>query len=185
MEDQGIVHLYLQRSQQAILETKKKYGAYCRVIARNIISNLSDVEECENDAYLAAWNAIPPNLPRNFPVFLGRITRNIALDKYGYNTAQKRNREFEVILTELEECLASPDTVETEYEEGEIASLINQFLYSIDEQARNIFIGRYWYSYSIEELSMRFNMSSSKVKSILFRTRKKLRIHLNKEGVNL
>ncbi|MNO17211.1 RNA polymerase factor sigma-70 [compost metagenome] len=185
MEDQGIVHLYLQRSQQAILETKNKYGAYCRVIAKNIISNFSDVEECENDTYLAAWNAIPPNLPRNFPVFLGRITRNIALDKYGYNTAKKRNREFEVILTELEECVASPDTVETEYEDGEVANLINQFLYGIDKQARNIFIGRYWYSYSIEELSMRFNMSSSKVKSILFRTRKKLRAHLNKEGVNL
>ncbi|GJM72182.1 hypothetical protein HMSSN036_43980 [Paenibacillus macerans] len=184
MEDQGIVRLYLQRSQQAILETKNKYGAYCRVIARKILSNYSDVEECENDTYLAAWNAIPPNMPRKLPVFLGRLTRNIALDKYGYNTAKKRNREFEVILTELEGCLVSPDTVETEYEAGEIANLINQFLYAIDEQARNLFIRRYWYSDSIEDLSMRFNMSSSKVKSILFRTRNKLRVHLDKEGVN-
>jgi len=185
MEDQGIVHLYLERSQQAILETKYKYGAYCKVIARNILSNFSDVEECENDTYLAAWNAIPPNMPRKFSVFLGRITRNIALDKHGYNTAKKRNREFEVILTELEGCLASPDTVETEFEAGEIANLINQFLYAIDEQPRNIFIRRYWYSDSIENIALRFNMSSSKVKSILFRARNKLRVYLAKEGVNL
>lgn len=185
MEDQEILHLYLQRSQQAPLETKNKYGAYCRAIARNILSNFSDIEECENDTYLAAWHAIPPNMPRKFSVFLGRITRNIALDKHGYNTAKKRNREFEVILTELEGCLASVETVETAYEAGEIGNLINQFLYAIDEQARNIFIRRYWYSDSIVDLCMRFNMSSSKVKSILFRTRNKLRAHLDKEGVNL
>jgi len=185
MEDQGIVHLYLRRSQQALLETKNKYGAYCKAIARNILSNYSDIEECENDTYLAAWNTIPPNMPRKFSVFLGRIARNIALDKYGYNTAKKRNREFEVILTELEGCLASPNTVETEYEAGEIANLINQFLYEIDEQARNLFIRRYWYSDSIENISRMFNMSNSKVKSTLFRTRNKLRDYLLKEGVNL
>lgn len=185
MEDQGIVHLYIERSQQAIVETKNKYGAYCRVIARNILSSYSDVEECENDTYLAAWNAIPPTMPRKFSVFLGRITRNIALDKYGYNTAKKRNREFEVILTELEDCLSSPDTVETVYEAGEIAKVINQFLYDIDEQARHLFIRRYWYTESIKDLAERFNMSTSKVKSILFRTRNKLRIHLDKEGVKL
>ncbi|KHL96227.1 RNA polymerase sigma-70 factor, ECF subfamily protein [Paenibacillus sp. IHB B 3415] len=185
MEDQGIVHLYLQRSQQAIVETKNKYGAYCRVIARNIISNLSDIDECENDTYLAAWNAIPPTMPRKLSVFLGRITRNIVLDRYSYNTAKKRNRQFDAILTELEGCIASPDTVEGEYEAGETASLINEFLYGIEEQARNIFIRRYWYSDSIEELAMRFQMSSSKVKSILFRTRHKLRAHLAKGGVHL
>ena len=185
MEDQGIIHLYLQRSQQALVETKNKYGAYCKAIARNILSDYSDVEECENDTYLAAWNAIPPHLPSKFSVFLGRITRNIALDKHAYRTAKKRNREFEVILTELEGCIASPETVETEVEAGEIASVINQFLYAIDEQARNLFIRRYWYSDSIEDLSKRFKISSSKAKSILFRTRNKLRDHLGKEGVNL
>lgn len=182
MEDHEIVHLFLQRSQRAIIETKNKYGAYCRVIARNILSNDSDVEECENDTYLAAWDAIPPHLPRKFPVFLGRLTRNIALDKHGYNTAKKRNREFEVMLTELEGCLASPRTVEKEYEAGELANLISQFLYDTEVRARNIFIRRYWYSDSIGDLAMRFNMSSSKVKSILFRTRKKLRAYLDKEG---
>ncbi|MFD2114600.1 RNA polymerase sigma factor [Paenibacillus yanchengensis] len=185
MEDQEIVHLYLQRSQQAILETKRKYGAYCRTIARNILSSARDMEECENDTYLAVWNAIPPTKPRKLSVFLGRIIRNIALDKHSYNTAKKRYREFEVILSELESCLASTDTVETAFEAGELANEINHFLYGIEEQARNLFIRRYWYSDSIANLSIRFNMSNSKVKSILFRTRNKLRAYLVKEGVNL
>lgn len=185
MEDEQIITLYLQRSQQAIIETKNKYGAYCRVIARNILSNTLDIEECENDTYLAAWNVIPPHIPRKLSVFLGRIMRNIALDKYGYNTAKKRSGEFEVILAELEECLASPNTVETEHEAGEIARLINEFLYAIDELDRNLFIRRYWYSDSIRDLSNRFNMGTSKVKSTLFRIRNKLRFYLEKEGVNL
>lgn len=185
MDDEEIVSLYLQRSQQAIVETKNKFGAYCRVIVKNILSNASDVDECENDTYLAAWNAIPPNKPRKLLAFLGRIARNIALDKYIYNTAKKRNREFEVILTELEECLASPNTVETEYEAGEVVSLLNQFLYTIDEEARNIFIRRYWYSDCIEDISARFRMSNSKVKSMLYRTRNRLRDYLENEGIVL
>lgn len=185
MEDDKIIDLYLKRAQQSIMETKKKYGAYCRVIARNILLDYLDVEECENDTYLALWNTIPPNIPKSLKVFLGRITRNIALDKYGYNTAKKRNREFEIILTELEECLASTSTVETEYEEGETARLINQFLYNLDEKSRNLFIRRYWYSDSIDEISKRFNMNESTVKSTLFRVRNKLRNYLEKEGVKL
>ncbi len=185
MSDKEIIDLYLNRSQQAIAETKVKYGSYCKAIARNILSNYSDVEECENDTYLAIWNVIPPQIPRKFSIFLGRITRNIALDKYGYNTAKKRNSEFEQIINELEDCLASTMTVEVQYESGEIANIINQFLYGLEEQTRNIFILRYWQSESIESLSNRFNISNSKVKSILFRARKKLRIYLEKEGVNL
>ncbi|MFC6647835.1 RNA polymerase sigma factor [Paenibacillus rhizoplanae] len=185
MEDQGIIQLYLQRSQQAITETRNKYGAYCRAIARNIVANQPDTEECENDTYLAAWNAIPPNLPRRLPVFLGRITRNIALDKHGYNTAKKRSRQFEVILEELEDCLPAAETVETEHAAGETARLINEFLYGLEEGARNLFIRRYWYADSIESLASRFDMSSSKVKSSLFRTRNKLRVHLDQGGVHL
>ena len=185
MDDQEIIHLYLNRSQQAIAETKYKYGPYCKAIARNILLDHSDVEECENDTYLAAWNAIPPHIPRKFSIFLGRITRNIALDKYGYNTAKKRNQEFVQILNELEDCLPSPMTVEIQYESREIVNLMNQFLYGLEEQARNLFILRYWNSDSIESLSSRFNISNSKVKSILFRTRKKLRVHLERAGINL
>ncbi|WP_341301024.1 RNA polymerase sigma factor [Lysinibacillus sp. FSL H8-0500] len=185
MEDEKIVALYIQRSQQAIAETKDKYGAYCKVIARNILSSYRDIEECENDTYLAAWHTIPPTIPKRLAVFLGKIMRNIALDRYSYNTAKKRNPEFNMILAELEECIASPYTVETEYEAGEIAKYISQFLYTIDQQSRNLFIHRYWYSYSIAEFAIHFQMSSSKVKSRLFRTRNKLRFYLEEEGVQL
>ncbi|MBP2110351.1 RNA polymerase sigma factor [Paenibacillus silagei] len=185
MEDQGIIQLYLQRSQQAIAETRSKYGAYCRAIARNIVASPSDMEECENDTYLAAWNAIPPNQPRRLKVFLGRITRNIALDKHGYNTAKKRSRQLEVILEELEDCLPAAETVETEYAACETARLINEFLYGLEEEARLLFIRRYWYSDSVEALASRFNMGTSKVKSRLFRVRQKLRVHLEQGGVRL
>ncbi|MEK4425983.1 RNA polymerase sigma factor [Solibacillus sp. FSL K6-1523] len=185
MEDDNIIKLYLQRSQQAVLETKEKYGAYCRAITRNILSNDLDIEECENDTYLAAWNTIPPQIPRKFSVFLGRIARNIALDKHGYNTAKKRNKEFEVILAELEECIAGNDIVESAFEAGEIANVLNQFLYTLDVQSRNVFIKRYWYSASIGDICEQFHMSNSKVKSMLFRTRKKLKFYLEKEGIHL
>lgn len=185
MEDEHIIALYTQRCEEAIIETKKKYGPYCRTIARNILADELDVEECENDTYLAAWKIIPPQMPRKFTVFLGRIIRNIALDKYGYNTAKKRNKEFEVILTELEGCATSGSTVEMAYEEGEIARYINQFLEMLDVEARHLFIRRYWYLDSVGDLSQRFCMSESKVKSMLFRTRNKLRIYLEKEGIRL
>lgn len=185
MDDDSIIDLYINRSEQAILETKKKYGAYCRTIARNILSNYLDVEECENDTYMATWNTIPPKYPEKFKVFLGRIIRNIALDKYSYNTAKKRNKEFECILNELEEFIASNHTVEIEYEEGEIARVINQFLYTLEEEQRHVFIRRYWYSDSIIEISEKFHMSQSKVKSSLFRMRNKLKIYLEKEGITL
>ena len=185
MKDNEIINLYLQRSQESIVETKKKYGAYSRAIAKNILLDALDIEECENDTYLALWNTIPPNIPKILKVFIGRIARNIALDKYSYNTAKKRNKEFEVVLTELEECLAAPHTVEDEYEEGEIARAISQFLYLIDEEPRNLFIRRYWYNDSIEELARMFDMSPSKVKSMLFRVRNKLRFYLQEQEINL
>lgn len=184
MEDQAIIGLYVQRSQQAIAETRQKYGRYCRAIARNVLADRSDVEECENDTYLAAWNAIPPHQPRRLAVFLGRITRNLALDRYGYHTARKRNRRLEVILTELEECLAAPGTVEAAFEAEETAKSISQFLYGCEEQARRLFVRRYWYSDSIADLADRFELSESKVKSMLFRTRRKLKAHLTQEGVH-
>lgn len=185
MDDKEIITLYLQRSQMAIIETKSKYGHYCRAIASNILSNYADIEECENDTYMAAWNIIPPNWPNKLSVFLGRVIRNIALDKYSYNKAKKRNNEFDVILSELEECLSSPDTVENQYEHGELAKSISKFLYTIDREARSVFIRRYWYSDSIKEISTNFNMSSSKVKSMLHRTRSKLKKHLEKEGFEI
>ena len=117
--------------------------------------------------------------------YLGRITRNIALDKYDYNSAKKRNGEFDLILSELEDCISSADNVEAEYEAGEVATHISEFLRSVDVISRQVFVRRYWYSDCIAEIAIRFGMSESKVKSLLFRIRSKLKIHLEKEGVIL
>lgn len=185
MDDEKIIALYWERSQTAIVETSNKYGGYCRSIASNILSSYLDIEECENDTYLAAWRTIPPTRPNKLSTFLGRLTRNIALDKYGYNTAQKRNNEFSMILSELEEFLASSETVESQYETGEIAKLISHFLSVIDQESSKVFIRRYWYSDSIQDISVRFNMSNSKVKSMLHRTRNKLKKYLEKEGIRI
>ncbi len=183
MEDEKIIDLYWKRSEDAISETTGKYGKCIRQIAFRILNNHEDAGECENDTYAAAWNAIPPAYPKSLLAFLGRLVRNIALDRYDYNQAKKRNGKFDVLLSELEECLASPDTVETEVEAGYVAGLISDFLRALDADSRCIFLRRYWYSDSIRDIAARFGMSDSKVKSNLFRTRKKLKEHLDKEGV--
>lgn len=185
MEDERIVDLYWKRSEEAISETSRKYGRYLWQIAYRILNNREDAGECENDTYAAAWSAMPPAYPKNLLAFLGRLARNIALDRYDYNRAKKRNGEFDLLLSELEECLVSPDTVETEMEAGYVAGLISDFLRSLDADSRCMFLRRYWYSDSIRDISRRFGMSDSKVKSNLFRTRKKLKECLNREGVVL
>jgi RNA polymerase sigma-70 factor (ECF subfamily) len=181
MEDKEIIDLFWERSENAITAMSQKFGHYCKVIALNVLDNRSDAEEIVNDAYLAAWNAIPPSRPDKLSAFLGRITRNIALDRYDYNKAGKRNGEFDVLLSELGDCI--PAHIESET--GETARVISAFLHGINANSRNIFVRRYWYSDSISEVSKRFDMSESKVKSMLFRTRKKLKIQLEKEGVFL
>jgi RNA polymerase sigma factor (sigma-70 family) len=183
VEDEKIVDLFWERSESAIIETEKKYGQYCKTIAINILGNSEDAKECENDAYHALWNTIPPNRPSVLKAYLGRILRNIAIDKYDYNTAQKRNSKFDLILSELEECIVSPANVELQYEQGEIAKRISEFLWTIDKENRIVFVRRYWYSDSIASIAAQFGMSESKVKSMLFRMRNRLKIYLEKEGV--
>lgn len=185
MQDDDIVKLFLARSETAVAELSNKFGHFCYTIAFNILSNYQDSEECVNDTYLTAWNIIPPNQPRKLSSFLGRITRNIALDKFDYNTAKKRNGEFDLILSELEECISSPADVEKQYNEGETATYISTFLRKLDFEHRNVFMRRYWYADSISDISKRFEISESKVKSMLFRIRNKLRFFLEKEGVEI
>lgn len=186
MEDEKIVDLYWERSEQAILETDLKYGHFCKNVAKNILWNEEDAKECVNDAYLGAWNAMPVQRPGKLMPFLGRIIRNIALDRYDYNTAQKRNKQFEVLLSELEDCFTkSSDEIESKYEEGEIAGAISNYLRSIETVKRNVFIKRYWYSKSIKEIARSYGMSEGKVKSMLLRIRKGLKNHLEKEGIIL
>ena len=185
MTDQTIIDLFWQRSEDAIRNTSKKYGKYLTKIAMNILKYYEESEECVNDTYFAAWKQIPPDRPQKLLPYLGRITRCLALNRYDYLTAQKRNVEFTLQLSELEECLTGTDSIEMQYESGKVASSISSFLKMQNSDVRNIFIRRYWFSDSITEIASRFNMSESKVKSTLFRTRKRLKKHLESEGYHV
>lgn len=185
MDDNVIIEMFWQRIEDAIRCTSEKYGKYLLKIALNILHRNEDAEECTNDTYLAAWNQIPPNRPNKLLAYLGRITRNIAMDKLDYLSAKKRNSQFDVLLSELEECLSSSHTVEGEYEAGEIAGVISRFLKTTDTNTRNVFIRRYWFSDSILEIADKYDMSESKIKSMLFRTRNKLKVYLEKEGYTI
>ena len=184
MEDEKILELYRKRAESAIEETALKYGGYCTKIAMNILNSREDCAECVNDTYLNAWNAIPPQRPAIFSAFLGRITRNLSLNKYKAQRTKKRGgNELPLLLDELEECISSPENVESEYEAGELAKTISIFLYSIDRESRIVFVRRYWYIDSISDIAERLQMSEPKVKSMLFRTRNKLKAYLEHEGV--
>lgn len=175
MEDREIIKLYLERSENAISETDKKYRKYCRSIAYNILHDTEDSEEAVNDTYFGAWNSIPPNIPDVLQTFLGRITRNISLKKIRARNAQKRgNGDFFILLDEIAELIPSGQNTENDVEAKELAQFINKFLRSLPETERNVFVCRYWYFDSIADISTQFGFSQSKVKSMLFRTRKKL-----------
>lgn len=182
MTDETIIAQFWERSEQAIESVSAQYGRYLMRIAINILDLREDAEECVNDTYYAAWNQIPPDRPQKLLPYLGRITRCLALNRRDYLTAQKRSADVTVQLTELEECLALPDTPEERYEAGELASAISAFLRTVDPEKRNIFLRRYWFSDSIADIAHRFDLSESKVKSILFRVRKQLKRHLEREG---
>lgn len=186
MEDSEIIELFFTRSESAISETVKKYGKYCSKIAMNILSSSEDAEECISDAYLSAWNNIPPVRPTLFSAFLGRIVRNLSINKYKANHTKKRGgHETNLVLSELEECIPSGSNVESEQEAKVIAKTIDSFLRTIDDESRIIFVRRYWYADSIADISSCYHMSESKVKSMLFRIRNKLRTYLEKEGIAL
>ena len=186
VEDKTIIDLYWQRSEAAIQETAIKYGSYCLKIAMNILANQEDSEECVNDAYLKMWNSLPPQRPHIFSAFLGKITRNLSLNKYKERRAQKRGGgEITLLLGELSGCIPDSSNVEAEFELKQITEVINTFLYSLDKEERIVFVRRYWYGDSIHTISQHFGISESKVKSKLFRTRKKLKIYLEKEGIHL
>lgn len=185
MTDQRIVDLFWQRSEDAVRSTSQKYGAYLTKIAMNILHHHEESEECVNDTYLTTWEQIPPDRPQKLLPYLGRITRCLAYNRYDYLTAQKRSAEFTLQLTELDECLSRPDTVESQYENDELAAAISAFLRTLDAEKRNIFIRRYWFSDSIADLSDRFEISESKVKSILFRVRKQMKKYLESEGYRI
>jgi len=181
-----IIDLYFNRNEQAVDETAKKYGNYCFIISKNILKNEGDAQECVNDTYLKAWNNIPPTKPLKLGTFLGRITRNLSLDRYKFNRAKKREgSEFELLLTELEECISSNLTTPAEFDSDFVIQTINEWLMSQVSENRKIFVRRYWHAESIKDLVENYQMSESKVKSVLFRMRKSLKVHLREEGIEL
>ncbi len=185
MDDETIINLYWARDERAIAETSSKYGGLCNHIAGNILSSREDREECISDTYLAVWNAIPDKHPNRFSVFISRIVRNLALKKYEYISAAKRNPSAVASLDELDDCVSGTDSIESEIEERHIENAINQFLWHLDEEKRNIFIRRYWYLDSIEAICKCTGFSRSKVNSMLYEMRRKLRLYLESEGVEI
>ena len=183
MEDKEIIDLYFARNEAAIFETENKYGRMLRFIAYNILKNVSDSEECENDTYHAAWNKIPPHTPHCLSAFLGRIARNIALNKYDYYTADKRNREFETVLSELEDIRSGRGAPELHLETRATADCINRFLRSKAYIKRIVFVRRYWHGDSVKKIAMDCGFSESKVKSMLMRMRNELKICLERNGI--
>lgn len=186
MEDCQIIDLYFARSEQAVTVTAEKYGSYLGVIARNILHSDQDSEECVNDTYLHAWNAIPPIRPSAFRVWLGRVARNLSLDRWKLAHAQKRGgSETELLLDELDNCIPAPHNTEKLLEDQEIAGLISAFLRRLPQESRVIFLRRYWYGDDLAGIAARLHCSEGKIKSSLFRTRNALRAFLVKEEVAL
>lgn len=184
MEDNQIIQLYFDRAEQAIRETDTKYGGYCYSIAWNILSCAEDAEESVSDTYLAAWNAMPPRRPRVLSAFLGKITRNIALDRWRKYRAFKRGGgQIELALEELGECVSGEESVENALIRREILAGIDRFLESLTQTERMVFLCRYWYLDSTEEIAEKSGFTVSKVKSMLLRIRRRLYARLQEEGL--
>ena len=186
MNDSQIVALFFDRDQRAIEETAARYGNYCYSIVRNILSNREDAEEAVSDTYLALWDAIPPHKPTVLRTFLGKIARRTALKQWEKMRTQKRGGgEVALALEELSEYLSDGNTPETAIQAAELTQILNAFLRNLPKEERQVFVCRYWYLDSIADIAARFGFSQSKIKSMLARTRIKLRAALTKEGIAL
>ena len=183
MDDNNIVDLYLRRDEAAIKHTSEKYGSRLRSLAYGIVNDRQTAEECENDTYVQAWNSIPPHEPKSYLyAFLARITRHISLNRCRERGRIKRSAFIWELSAEMEQCIPTPDDVECRMDDMVFSEAINGFLAMLSEEKRNIFIRRYWYLDSVADISARFALSESKVKTTLFRCRNQLREYLKKEG---
>lgn len=183
MEDEEIIDLYWSRQESAIYETNKKYGNYCNTISFNILQSKEDSKECVNDTYLKTWNSIPPQRPNSLKSYLGKIVRNLSLNKYEKKRAKKRNGTVEIALEELNECISSNNDMEKECNGKELVQMLNDFLSELSQEKRKIFLERYWYLYSIKEISLKNKISENNVKIILMRIRNKLKSYLEEGGL--
>ena len=185
MEDNEIIELFLQRSQRAIAETDQKYGGRLQTLSMNILHDRQDAEECVNDTYHATWNTLPPERPNYFFAYLAKLARNFSFGKYDYYHAQKRCVTVVELSDEIENCIPAPNDLEQKLDSKEIGRIISTFLYEQSSEMRAVFVCRYWYMDPIKDIAEMFQISESKVKSILFRMRNKLREHLEEEDIHL
>ena len=186
MDDAEILNLFLVRSEEAIRETEKKYAGYCRTVSYGILGNCEDAEECVNDTLLRAWNSIPPNRPDNLRVYLGRIVRNLSIDRYRGSVRKKRGEgAAEASFSELENLLPTLGTSEDDLNEEELLRSVNEFLKEQKELHRKVFIQKVWYLMPVRKIAELHGISESKTLSILYRMRRKLEAKLRKEGFPL
>lgn len=183
MEDQAIISLLLERSEQGLAALISKYGRAVQKIAGNILSDAQDAEECANDTYLGVWNSIPPNVPKSLACYCCGIARNKALTRYQANTAKKRNSHFDAALEELEDTLPSLTTVESELEAKELSGCINVFLRGLSAEDRYLFLRRYYFGDSVSDLAARLEKTPHRISVRLFRIRDDLKKYLRKEGM--
>ena len=186
MEDLQIIELFFKRSEEAINALNEKFGRYCSSIARSILGNAADSEECVNDALLHVWNSIPPKRPDSLKAFVGRITRNLALDAYDKRTSQKRGGgQIPLVLDELTEVVGKNADPSELMEAEELNELINNFLAALPAEKRVIFMKRYWYLNSVRDIAIDQGMSEANVKTTLFRIREQLRDELRKNDISI
>ena len=182
MDDIAIIELYFARDERAIKATEEKYGGLCRSISYNILNNEEDAKECVNDVYLGVWNAIPPMRPNCLKAFVCKVARNLSLKKYEFLSREKRSAALTVSFSELEQVLSDDAASISEERIGE---LISRFLHTQEKEVRQIFVRKYYFFESVEDIAKRYSYSQSKVKSILYRTRNKLKEYLSKEGIGV
>ncbi len=185
VEDKQIIDLYFQRNETAIAETATKYGAFCHKIAVNILSVHEDAEECVNDTYHSVWNQIPPTNPCSFRAFLGRITRNLSISRFRAMRAKKRYNGMELMLSELEECIPASTDVEQVVEAQELSIHISDWLYMQAENDAMLFVRRYWYGDSVQDLAKKSDTTAAKMAQTMLRLRKSLKAYLEQKGVTL
>ena len=183
MNDSEIIDLFYMRSERAIMELAAKYGNACNKVAKNILNNILDAEECVNDAYLGAWNAIPPEKPDPLLTYLCKIVRNISLKMYYRKEAAKRSSTYTIAMEEIEACIAAPSTVETEFEARELARVIESFLDTLTAENRVIFMRRYWFSDSCKDIAGLVGLTEKNITVRLTRIRQKMKKYLIEKGV--
>ncbi len=183
MDDRSIVDLFFDRDESALSETERKYKRYCHSIANGILGDRRDSEECVNDAMLGLWNTIPPKKPENLRTYLAKLTRNLAINRYKMRSADKRGGgNVDVSLGELEGCLVSSDNFEVVMDSMVLSELLNSFLGTLSQENRIMFIQKYWFFRSVDDIAGDLSVSKSKVKVSLMRTRARLAEFLEREG---